>query len=231
MTNGKEEVNVEKMYGKESSLEKEAFLKSYHIQESGLTEEEANNRFRQYGSNEIKQAKPKRWYHYFFESLFSPFNSILLGIACILFYTDVYLADTPSYANIIVIAILVISSTLLEFFEEYHSNKAAQKLKELVATTTTVIRDGKETQIPITQVVLGDIIQLSAGSLIPADLRVLEAKDLYVGQSSLTGESDAVKKTVNTEVPVSELDSISDLDNICFMGTNVISRFCQMCCY
>ena len=116
-------------------------------------------------------------------------------------------------------------------FEEFNSNKAAQKLKELVATTTTVIRDNKEVSIPINQVALGDVVLLSAGSLVPADLRVLEAKDLYVGQSSLTGESDAVKKVVNSELPLDDLDTISDLDNICFMGTNVISRICKMYCY
>ena len=111
--------------------------------------------------NEIQQAKPKKWYHYFLDSLFTPFNCILLGIVAILFYTDVYLSETPSYANIIVIAILVVVSTLLDFFEEYRSNKAAEKLKELVATTTTVIRDNKEIQIPIKDVVLGDIVVLS----------------------------------------------------------------------
>ncbi len=134
-----------------------------------------------------------------------------------------YLAEVPSYANIIVIAILVTASTLLEFFEEYRSNKAAEKLKELVATTATVLRNGKEVQIPIKEITLGDIVILSAGSMIPADLRVLEAKDLYVGQSSLTGESDAVRKVSNSEISLDELDSISDLDTICFMGTNVIS--------
>ena len=140
-----------------------------------------------------------------------------------MFYTDVYLPEKPSYANIIVILILVAASTLLEFFEEYRSNKAAEKLKELVATTTTVLRNGKEVQIPIKEVVLGDIVILSAGSMIPADLRVIEAKDLYVGQSSLTGESDAVRKNINSELSIEDLDNISDLDTICFMGTNVIS--------
>ena len=221
MSNVKEEVNIEKIYGTQCSLSKEEFIKKYDINENGLSKQEANNRLNKYGLNQIKSAKPKKWYQYFFGSLFSPFNSILLGIACVLFYTDVYLAESPSYANIIVIAILVISSTLLEFFEEFSSNKAAEKLKELVATTTTVVRDGKEIKIPINQVVLGDIVKLSAGSLIPADLRVLDAKDLYVGQSSLTGESEAVKKTVESNA--FEFDSISELDNICFMGTNVIS--------
>ena len=223
MSTTKEEANISKLYGQECILPKDEFLKKYHVNVNGLSTSEANDLIHKHGLNEIRQSKPKKWYNYFFESLFSPFNSILLGIMAILFYTDVYLPESPSYANIIVIAILVIASTLLEFFEEFRSNKAAEKLKELVATTTTVIRDGKEVKIPIKEVVLGDIVILSAGSMIPADLRVIEATDLYVGQSSLTGESDAVKKNVNSEASVEELDNISDLDTICFMGTSVIS--------
>ena len=219
----REEVDINRLYGKEGTLSKDEFLKTYHVKESGLSSAEAEARIHKYGLNEIRQAKPKKWYHYFLESLFSPFNSILLGIMAILFYTDVYLPETPSYANIIVISILVVASTLLEFFEEFRSNKAAEKLKELVATTTTVIRDGKEINIPIKQVTLGDIVLLSAGSMIPADLRVIEATDLYVSQSSLTGESDAIGKVPNTNLKMEELESLSDLDTICFMGTNVLS--------
>ena len=192
-------------------------------QKNGLSSKIATEKLNNYGYNEITQNKPKKWYNYLLESLLSPFNCILLGIVAILFYTDVYLPESPSYANIIVILILVTASTLLEFFEEYRSNKAAEKLKELVATTATVLRDDKEIQIPIKEIVLGDIVILSAGSMIPADLRVIESKDLYVGQSSLTGESDAVRKNTNSEISIEELDSISDLDTICFMGTNVIS--------
>lgn len=223
MINAKEEVNISKMYGQECTLLKEDFIKKYEVNENGLSSYEAEEKIHRLGLNEIRQSKQKKWYNYFLESLFSPFNCILLGIVAILLYTDVYLPSTPSYANIIVIIILVITSTLLDFFEEYRSNKAAEKLKELVSTTTTVIRDGKKQEIPIKQVTLGDIVILSAGSMIPADLRIIESKDLYVGQSSLTGESDSVKKLVNSEISINELDSIADLDTICFMGTNVIS--------
>ena len=223
MANAKEDVDIKKMYGEECTLPKDEFIKKYRIDEKGLSSNKANELIKNLGLNEIKQSKPKRWYNYFLESLFSPFNCILLGIVCILFYTDVYLPQTPSYANIIVIAILVTASTLLDFFEEYRSNKAAEELKQMVATTTTVIRDGKEISIPINHVTLGDIVILSAGSMIPADLRIIEAKDLYVGQSSLTGESDSVKKLVDTEISINQIDNISDLDTICFMGTTVIS--------
>ncbi len=112
---------------------------------------------------------------------------------------------------------------MLEFFEEFRSNKAAEKLKELVATNATVLRDGKKIQIPIKEVTLGDIVLLSAGSMIPADLRVLQSKDVYVGQSSLTGEAESVRKLSFTQVTLDEIDNVSDLDTICFMGTNVIS--------
>lgn len=112
---------------------------------------------------------------------------------------------------------------MLEFFEEFRSNKAAEKLKELVATNTTVLRDGKKIQIPIKEVTLGDIVLLSAGSMIPADLRVLQSKDVYVGQSSLTGEAESVRKLSFTQVTLDKIDNVSDLDTICFMGTNVIS--------
>ena len=223
MATPKEDVNINKMYGEECTLPKDEFIKKYHVNEKGLSSKKANELIHNLGLNEIKQAKPKRWYHYFLESLFSPFNCILLGIVCILIYTDIYLPETPSYANIIVIAILVTASTLLDFVEEYRSNKAAEELKQMVATNTTVIRDGKEIQVPINHVTLGDIVVLSAGSMIPADLRIIEAKDLYVGQSSLTGESDSVEKHVDSQISLNDIDNISDLDTICFMGTNVIS--------
>ena len=223
MANTKEDVNINKMYASESKISKDEFIQKYKITENGITNEEAEEKFRRLGPNEIRQAKPKKWYNYFLESLVTPFNCILIGIALILIYTDVILAETPSYANIIVIAILVIASTLLDFFEEYRSNKAAEKLKKMVATKTTVIRNGQKLDIPIKDVVIGDTVVLSAGSMIPADLRVIEAKDLYVGQSSLTGESDSVKKTVELENKEDEIDNISDFDNICFMGTNVVS--------
>ncbi len=212
-----------KMYGNECTLKCEDFIKKFKIKAEGLSSQTAEELLRTFGYNEVKQGKPKKWYNYFFSSLFSPFNSILMGIVLILLYTDVLLPDEPSYANIIAIIVLVLASTFLEFFEVFRSNKAAEKLKELVATTSTVIRDNKEIEIPIREVVLGDIVKLSAGSMIPADLRIINSKDLYVGQSSLTGESDAVKKLSESEIPISEIDNISDLDTICFMGTNVIS--------
>ena len=159
----KEEVDVAKLYGNEATLSKEIFIKNYNVNLDGLTQNIAEEKISKYGLNEISQGKSKKWYNYFLQSLFSPFNSILIGISFLLIYTDVILPENPSFANILVIILLVTVSTFLEFFEEYRSNKAAEKLKELVATTTTVIRDGKKVNLPMKEITIGDIVVLSAG--------------------------------------------------------------------
>lgn len=220
----KEDIDIKSFYGEDCILDAEKFKKKHKVSEKGITSSKASENIKNLGLNQIKQSKPKKWYNYFFSSLFSPFNSILLGISFILVYTDIILPEHPSPANIIVIAVLIIVSTLLEFIEEFRSNNAAEKLKELVETTAIVIRDGKEKKIPLKEVTIGDIVILSAGDMIPADVRIIESKDLYVGQSSITGESDAVRKLTNTEIKsIDDIESITDLDTICFMGTNVIS--------
>ena len=226
MTEKEETINIQELYGKDSFEKVENYQQKnqIHIQ-TGLSNQEVENRIQQYGSNQMKQTKPKKWYQYLLQSLFSPFNLILLGITVVLFYTDVYLTNPPSYANILVIVVLISVSTLLEFFEVFQSNKAAEKLKRLVETKATVLRQGKEERIPLRDLTIGDIVILSAGDIIPADLRILEAKDLYVTQSSLTGESDSVRKSVELENTDKEVEAVTDLDNICFMGTNVMSGY------
>lgn len=230
MAEKEEQIDIKKRYGKDSLAVVEEWINEKRIEkEKGLNEEALRQSIQTYGMNEMKKAKPKKWQHYLWESFTSPFNLILLGIAFVLFYTDVYLSSPPSYANIIVIALLISVSTLLEFFEVYRSNQAAEKLKSLVETKATVIRNGEETKIPLKEVAVGDIIVLSAGDIIPADSRVIEAKDLYVTQSSLTGESDSVKKVVNSEnKKMEDIEFITDLDNICFMGTNVMSGYAKV---
>ena len=219
-----EEFDIKKEYGDIALANKNDFINKYKVNMAGLTASQVAENQKKYGTNQISGAKPKRWYHYFFESLFSPFNAILLGIALVLIYTDIILPAIPNPANIIVIICLVLISTFLEFFEEYRSNKAAEKLKEMVETKGSVKRNGKKEKIPFKVFTLCDIFSLSAGDLVPADLRILEAKDLFVGQSSITGESDSIKKVPDSELKsIDELESITDLDDICFMGTNVVS--------
>lgn len=223
----KEEKNdIIKMYEKESLKNVDEFVKENNIDiKNGLNEKQIEENIKKYGLNEIKQNKPKQWYNYFFESFLSPFNLILLGIAVVLTYTDVILPETKNYSNIIVILILIAVSTLLEFFEVFKSNKAAEKLKSLIETKALIVRNGKEEKIALNQITVGDIVILSAGDIIPADLKIIEAKDLYVSQSTLTGESEASRKVVNLED--NKIETITDLNNICFMGTNVTSGYAK----
>lgn len=216
-----EKLDIQKVYGEVNNSSVEDFLQKNQLSVEGLIQEEVVKRQEKYGKNQMKQSKPKKWYHYLWQSFSSPFNLILLGIAFVLLYIDVILPETPSYANLIVVLALILISTLLEFFEVFKSNKAAEKLKKLVAVKTTVLRNGKEEKIYLDEITVGDVVLLSAGELIPADLRIIEQKDLYVVQSSLTGESDSVRKVVSTENKT--IEDITDLDTICFMGTNVMS--------
>ena len=219
--------DINGQYGEDCTLNVKDFLKKYNISENGLLDSQVKDSIKKYGINEISKDKEKKWYNFLAESLFSPFNSILLGIVLVLFYADVILVEKPNYTNIIVILVLVLASTLLDFFEEYHSNQSVKKLREVVTTKCNVIRNGKSVDIHIKDVTIGDIINLSTGSMIPADLRVIEDNSLYVGQSSLTGEAEAIRKTSESEHKLSEINSIYDLDTICFMGSNVISGSCK----
>ena len=222
--NIEDKIDIKSIYGKACMLKPEEFLQEIQVGTNGLTQNEARQRQEKYGKNQVKQAKPKKWYEYLWQSFISPFNLILVGITLVLIYTDVILQEIPSYANIIVVIALVLISTFLEFFEVYKSNKAAEKLKKLVAVKTTVLREGKEETVFLDEVTIGDIVILSAGDLIPADLKIIEQKDLYVVQSSLTGESDSVRKVAITEnKQISQIEDITNLDTICFMGTNVMS--------
>jgi Mg2+-importing ATPase len=121
----------------------------------------------------------------------------------------------------VVIASMVFLSTLLTFFQEHKSNKAAQKLKNMVSAHVRVVRDGQELEVNLSDIVPGDLIQLSAGDLIPADIRIIQSKDLFINQSSLTGESLPAEKTHT--LAKHDSTSVFDWTNICFMGSHVVS--------
>ena len=220
-----DKIDIKKIYGKECISNTEEFISNMKLDiEHGLNDNQVDENIIKYGRNELNNAKTKKWYQYFFNSLMSPFNLILIGIILVLIYTDIILTTPPNYANIIVIIVLILLSTLLDFVVVYKSNKDTANLKKLIATTATVIRNGKQVKLPIENLTIGDIVLLSAGDLIPGDLRLIESNNLHVSQSSLTGESEAIEKFSNTQLESEEdIENITDLDNICFMGTNVTS--------
>lgn len=199
----------------------------------GLTHAEADAVRERVGANEVEHEKPAPWWLHLFRCYRNPFNLLLSGLAAISFATD----DT---AGTIIIASMVIISTVLRFVQETRSNTAAEKLKAMVSTTATVVRredidatagtgwvhgnGGRAMRghdVPISELVPGDIVLLAAGDMLPADVRVLAAKDLFVSQSALTGESLPVEKFGH----VCQTDTANPLacDNLAFMGTNVVS--------
>jgi Mg2+-importing ATPase len=209
-------------------------LKLMNSDVGGLSETEAANRFKEYGANEIARKKAPAWYIQFIHAFINPFNGILLFVSIISLVTDVIMAARPkdqSFKTIIVLSAMILVSTILRFWQEFQSNRAAERLKAMVHTTTAVLRQGmkKAQEIPIINLVPGDIIKLGAGDMIPADVRLITAKDLFVSQSALTGEALPVEKhekiATGLENNISSVKTKNrlDLSNVCFMGTNVVS--------
>ena len=204
--------------------------------DDGLTEEQAAEIRAQVGQNIIEQEKPLSWWQHLWLSYRNPFNLLLSLLALISFFTDDYQGGS-------IISAMVAFSTLLRFWQERKANKAADALKAMVSNTATVVRrdiseeaapvfekyygvrlnvhPAKRVELPIQQLVPGDLIVLSAGDMIPADCRVLIAKDLFVAQAAMTGESMPVEKFALQRDK--QVNAALELDNIVFMGTNVVS--------
>ncbi|ROM52464.1 magnesium-translocating P-type ATPase [Pseudomonas rhodesiae] len=182
----------------------------------GLTAAEADALRVQYGLNEVEHEQPLPWWVHLWHCYKNPFNLLLTLLAVISWLTEDMKAATVIFS-------MVVLSTLLRFWQEAKSNKAADALKAMVSNTATVLRrdDGKRIELPIKQLVPGDLIVLSAGDMIPADCRVLSAKDLFVSQAAMTGESMPVEKFAQQQD--AQTRNPLDLENILFMGTNVVS--------
>ncbi|MGE8422632.1 MAG: magnesium-translocating P-type ATPase, partial [Sphingobacterium siyangense] len=175
--------------------------------------------------NEVKHQKAPKRYVQLLKSFANPFIYILLLIATVSFIIDVGLPEVGErdYKTVVVVSIMILVSALLRFVQEYRSNAAAEKLKSMVKTTATVLRKFKgKREIPIVELLPGDIVYLSAGDMIPADCRIVQSKDLFVSESMLTGEALPVEKNYLPIRNAAEKSPI-ELCNICFMGTNVVS--------
>ena len=203
---------------------------------NGLTESQAAEIRMRVGPNEVGHDKPLRWYVHLWHCYRNPFNLLLTVLATISYLTEDVRAT-------IVIGAMVLLSTLIRFFQETRSSKAADRLKEMVSTTSTVLRRDpaeiaaeearrffqavlrpkppRRLEIPLKRLVPGDVVALSAGDMIPADIRLLSAKDLFVSQSAMTGESLPVEKFAEHRGAATA--NPLELDNIAFMGTNVVS--------
>lgn len=191
----------------------------------GLTEEQVEENRDLYGENELTKGQEDSIVKKIYESIINPFTVILLLIALVSLVTNVWLAkpgqEDPT--TFIIIVVLVLLSGSIRFVQELRSDKAASNLSRMIVNTVTIVREGKEQEIPITELVVGDIIRLSAGDMLPADVLILDSRDFFVQQSGLTGESDAVEKMALDKCEIKDTESLLESDSLAFMGTNVIS--------
>ena len=188
-------------------------LKRFSTSSSGLSSEEALTRAEEYGYNEPAKKKKRAFVLEALSKFLNPLVIVLLVIGSFSFFFG-------EKASALIVFILVMISVGITFFQERKSNKEAEKLSELVRTNVTVYRDGSGIELPIKELVPGDVVDLFAGDMIPADLRIISAKDLFVNQATLTGESMPVEKTSENR---KKTGAVSDAENIAFMGSSVVS--------
>ena len=192
----------------------DAVLKELGSRLSGLSHVEADSRVKQYGLNEVAREKRQSAVARLLSNVKNPLVILLTALGVISFLTGDQRAT-------VVIFVMVLLGVVLRFYQELRADDAAEKLEAMVSTTATVVRDGKESELPLKQLVPGDIIRLAAGDMVPADVRVLSAKDLFLNQATLTGEALPVEKKAD---PVSqEGQNPLELSNLCFMGSNAES--------
>ncbi len=182
--------------------------------EKGLSDDEANKRLRTHGLNVFVEEKRRHWILDFLTNFKDPLILILLfaSVASFIF---------REVLNALIIAVIIFFSTILNFAQEFQASKAAQKLRDKIATLATVIRGGKETEVKTSHICVGDILQLNAGDIIPADARIIFSKDLFVNQSSLTGESFPSEK--HADLLTKEASSLAEISNCIYAGSSVIS--------
>lgn len=199
----------------------EELLACLSTKETGLTDKEVSNRQEDFGKNEITTGNKNTVFHRLRESVINPFNIILLLIAVITYFTDVVMSAHPDYLTVTIIISLVLISSVVAFVQNQRSNSAAESLSKLISNKADVWRDNGVTEVSMDEVVPGDIVRLSAGDMLPGDVRFIMTKDTFVSQAALTGESNPVEK-FDTSLKHSD-DSLTDLKNIGFMGSNIVS--------
>ena len=207
-----------------AAAETEELFDKLETSPDGLSEEVAAEYREYYGSNSITRGKKETLPQRLIKAFVNPFTAILFGLATVSLFTDILLAEPGQEdpITVIIITTMVLISGVLRFVQETRSGHAAENLLKMIKTTTNVRRlEAGSQEIPLEDVVVGDIVHLAAGDMIPADTRVIHAKDLFVSQSALTGESVAVEKTPGAVK--SGGGALTELTNIAFMGSNVIS--------
>ncbi|MGA7410902.1 MAG: magnesium-translocating P-type ATPase [Bryobacteraceae bacterium] len=209
-----EKIHVSPAVLEASRKDGEEVLQSLRTTAGGLTQAEAEDRARRSGPNEVAQERRQGWFIRLLKIIRNPLVILLATLSAVSYATDDPRAGT-------VMAGMVVLSVALRFLQEARADAAAAKLKAMIHVTATVIRDGGAKEMPLRDLVPGDIIKLSAGDMIPGDVRVLTSKDLFVSQGTLTGESFPVEKFHDAATEAG--NSPTEIKNTCFMGTSVES--------
>ncbi len=196
-------------------------LSGLRAKREGLTTLEALARQERFGMNIITAGDSNTLVKRLKQAVINPFNLILFAIAGITYFTDTVMSPDPSFSTVAIILSLVLLSSAVAFIQSRRSDAAAEKLSKMISNKADVWRDGRLTEISIEEIVPGDIVRLSAGDMLPADIRFLSTKDTFIAQAPLTGESNPVEKF--SEMGKTHQDTITDLQNIGFMGSNTVS--------
>ncbi len=204
-----------------ASLSPDDIYRELGSRETGLTADEADTSIETNGANEITKRKADNWLLRLWKSFASPFSVMLIVVAVITFVANYLSNDTDWFTPAIIISI-VIASGIIRFVEERKSQRSSESLKHLTENTSTVIRDGKAVELPNSAVALGDVIRLGAGDMLPADARIMSAKDLFLDQAALTGESVPAEKAAAISIE-SEPNALFDFPNMAFEGSSVVS--------
>lgn len=228
---GEKERTVEKVTKNNQKVNYDLFARktvanvfeTFHTSKKGLSEKQASIARERYGDNKISYGKKTPFILEVLKAYITPFTLVLIGLGLTSITTDVLMAapaDRDYFGSAIIFTMVIISGTMT-LIQSVRSNHAAEKLKSLVKVTATVRRKNQFLELPIEEIVCGDVVKLSAGDMIPADVRLTVTKDLFVSQSALNGESYPVEKRAESQIEAQ--DSETSYENMVFMGSNVIS--------
>lgn len=213
----------EELFETIAKMSNSQIMAEYKINQQGYMDSQVESQRKRYGVNQLDYGQVRTIWHELYDAFITPFTLVLLVLAVISWVTEYLLAPEGHKDpwTVVIILVLVVLSGSMTFIQTYRSNRVADKLQEMVKVTTNVLRNGEFKEIPLEEVVVGDQVRIAVGDMIPADLRLIQVKDLFVSQSALTGESYPIEKYAKA-VDCKDV-SVTDYNNLAFMGSNVVS--------
>lgn len=198
-------------------------LARLHASAEGLSSKQASLNREEYGANEIETGRNESKWHFFIESFLTPFTIVLLILAAILLIADVVPSSENDVGTAIIIFIMVLIAGIIRFVQNIKTSDAVEEMLQMVSVTTSIKRDNEDQELPTNQVVVGDVINLSAGDMVPADMRLLRSKDLFCSTSYIDGEFEPKEKIATKTPRFEQVNNYLDYPNIVYEGTTIVS--------